>query len=47
MMIEPDWCKYATFDEHGTVNGIKPDAPDEIKKEYEEYVQRVKNGEKP
>ena len=31
------WFEYAVFDEDG-VCGIKEDAPDEIKKEYDEYL---------
>ena len=38
-MLEPQkWFEYAIFDEDG-VCGIKDNAPDEIKKEYEQYLE--------
>lgn len=39
MDIKPIWFKYATFGEDGFVNGIRDDAPDDIKRAYAEYKQ--------
>lgn len=48
MELEPVWYEYATFDEDGFVNGISPDAPEEIRKVYEkeqrEKEEKIKNG---
>lgn len=38
MMLKPIWWEYATFDDDGFVNGIKDNSPEEIKKEYEDYL---------
>ncbi len=37
MMVQPIWWEYALFDDDGLI-GIKPEAPDEMKKAYDEYV---------
>lgn len=34
------WLEYATYDENGFVNGIDPDAPEEVKKAYEEHLKK-------
>lgn len=55
MMEKPTWWDYAEFypdeDEEGFdgvhfggIKGLKPDTPDEIKKEYEEYLKVIKSG---
>ena len=41
MEVEPIWYKYATFDEDGFVNGVRDDAPEEIKEAYREHEQRA------
>lgn len=46
MEVKPIWYDYATFDEDGDVNGIREDAPPEIKKAYADYQQRIKEYEK-
>lgn len=38
MMIKPDWWEYATYDDDGFVNGIREDAPENIKEAYSEYL---------
>lgn len=38
MIEEKKFFKYATYDEDGFINGVRDDAPDEIKKEYAEFV---------
>lgn len=45
MEFEPIWAEYATFDENGFIDGIMDDAPEEIKKAFNEY-QRKKTREK-
>lgn len=35
---EPIWFKYATFDEDGFVNGIRPDAPPGAREAYEKEM---------
>lgn len=37
-----EWFEYATFDEDGVVNGISPNAPDKIKKSYDDYLKEQK-----
>lgn len=37
MMIKPVWWDWAKFDEDGLC-GIDENAPEEIKKEYEKYL---------
>lgn len=39
MMIEPIWWKWAKFGDDGYLCGIKEDAPEEIKKEYEKFLE--------
>lgn len=46
MMEEPKWYKYATFDDDGNVNGVKKDAPKEIKDAYKEYLREEKKSSK-
>ena len=38
MMIKPVWWDWAKFDEDGLC-GIDENAPEEIKKEYEKYLE--------
>lgn len=38
MMIKPVWWDWAKFDENGLC-GIDENAPEEIKKEYEKYLE--------
>lgn len=35
---EPIFWDYITHDEHGRVNGVRDDAPEEMKKAYEEWA---------
>lgn len=44
MMEQPIWWEYAVFDEDGYVKGIKEDSPDNVKKEYEEYLKTLEKG---
>lgn len=44
METEPVWFKYATFDDDGFVNGIREDAPEEVKKAYRDQ-QKEKESE--
>lgn len=37
---EPRWWKYATHDEYGIVNGVREDTPEDIKKEYYDYLKK-------
>lgn len=46
MMIKPKWWEYATFDDDGFINGIKEDAPKEIKDAYSQYLKQEKEAEK-
>jgi len=38
MIVEPLWYPYATFDDEGDVNGVRDDAPKEVKDAYKAYV---------
>lgn len=40
METEPVWFKYATFDDDGFVNGVREDAPEEIKRAYHEQQRK-------
>lgn len=46
MMEYQNWFDYAEFNEDGDVIGIKKDAPDEIKKEYDSYLKKQKAAKK-
>ena len=47
MRIAPDWFDvWTTTDEDVLVNGIEDDALENIKKEYEKYLEEKKNLEK-
>lgn len=39
MMVKPIWWDWATFNEDGFLSGIDENAPEEIKKEYEKYLE--------
>lgn len=41
METEPIWFKYATFDRDGYVNGVRDDAPLEVKKAFKEYQRKL------
>ena len=43
MIEKPEWYDYAVFDEEGNLKGIKDDAPEKIKKLYEEYLKEELN----
>lgn len=45
MMTAPIWYKYATFDDDGFVDGIRDDAPEDVKRAYEEYIEEQKKAE--
>lgn len=40
MEVEPIWAEYATYDDDGFVDGIRDDAPEEVKEVFREYQQR-------
>lgn len=42
METEPIWYEYATFGEDGFVNGVRDDAPQEVKDAYREEQERLK-----
>ena len=44
MMEQPIWWEYATYDEDGFVDGIRDDAPEEIKKAYDDYLKTKEKG---
>lgn len=48
MRIENVWDKWVTYDDDGFVNGISPEAPEDVKKAYAEYIaeleQQAKSG---
>ncbi len=35
------WLKYAIFDDDGDIIGISKEAPDEVKKSYEEHLKEI------
>lgn len=45
MMLEPIWWDWAIFDENGLC-GIDENAPEEIKKEYEKYLEEEEERKK-
>lgn len=50
MEIEPIWAEYATFDDDGFIDGIRDDAPQEVKEaflEYQQKKQREAKADKP
>lgn len=38
MRIEQIWDKWMLYDDDGFCSGIRPDAPEDVKKAYKEYV---------
>lgn len=36
------WDDWVTYDEDGFVNGIREDAPDDVKRAYEKHVANMK-----
>lgn len=40
--IRPSWYDWATFDQDGFVNGVSSDAPDYIKKAYQDSQEQKK-----
>ncbi len=36
-MAQTPWLEYATYDEDGFVNGVRENAPADIKKAYQHY----------
>ena len=38
MEIKPIWYDYATFNEDGFVDGVRDDAPEDVKEAYQEYL---------
>ena len=38
MRIEQVWDKWMMYDDNGFVSGIRDDAPDDVKKAYQEYL---------
>lgn len=39
MITEPIFWKYLIFDDEGEMSGIKEDAPEDAKKEYEAFIE--------
>lgn len=37
MITEPIWAEYATFDDDGFINGVRSNAPDDVKQAYAKY----------
>lgn len=46
MIEEMDFFKYATYDSDGLMNGIREDAPDYIKDEYEAYLKEMEEAKR-
>ncbi len=44
MRTEAIWDKWVVYDEDGFVCGIRPDAPDDVKKAYEDHVAEMSSG---
>lgn len=42
MRIEQVWDKWMLYDDDGFVSGIRDDAPDDVKKAYEEHLAELK-----
>lgn len=42
MRIPGTWNEWAKYDEDGFLCGIREDAPEEAKKEYEQYLEETK-----
>jgi len=40
--VKLDFLKWITVNEYGFMNGIREDAPDEMKAQYEDYVKKKK-----
>ena len=38
MRIEQIWDKWLVYDDDGFVSGVRDDAPDDVKKTYQEYL---------
>ena len=46
MRTEQIWDKWVTYDDDGFINGIMPEAPDDVKKAYADYIaEREKQAE--
>lgn len=43
MIEKPEWYDYAVFDGEGNLKGIKDNAPEKIKKLYDEYLKEELN----
>lgn len=46
MRLPGKWHEWAEYDEEGFLCGIREDAPDEAKKEYEEYRKETEEAKK-
>lgn len=44
MRTEAIWDKWVVYDEDGFVCGIRSDAPEDVKKAYEEHVAEMASG---
>ena len=45
MISEPrPWWPYAERDERGFIVGVKDEAPEAVKREYEAFLERRRNG---
>lgn len=42
LLDNPIWLKWAIHNEKGMICGVKENAPDDVKKAYNEHVQRKK-----
>ena len=38
MIVEREFFKYATYDDDGFMNGIREDAPESVKSDYEAFL---------
>lgn len=46
MIEEREFFKYATYDNDGLINGIRGDAPDYIKADYESYLKEMEEAKR-
>lgn len=46
MMVKPLWWDWITRDENGYRNGIRDDAPEEMKKAYAEFLKEYEKTDK-
>ena len=48
MITKKRFYEYATYDDDGFISGVREEAPEEIKKEYENFMKEraeaIKNG---